>query len=263
MGKAFEIVAGRVTNPGATFTALTANTGNTFAVRAFDNSSTAWLENVWGQEATKGAIRIRSPKMHDAVNGLRWTVPAAVIRGFMADPVDTRLYSTDTLTVEMSGGAAEIDAGAYVVYYDDLPGIDAQLGMWDTIKPSIVDLVTVPVSVTGPTTSGDWSAGNTINSLVDTLKADTKYAILGYQCDTESLAVAIAGPDTGNLRVGGPGCVEPIETRSWFVRDSGPGMRPHIPVINSNNRGGTLVSVAKVGAGGTVAVELTLAELTR
>lgn len=261
MGRASEIIVGRVTSPGATITALTPGTGNSFTVRAF-GSGRAYLEGIWAQQATAGVVRLRSAKMHDSTQGIRYRSPAAVIRNFLADTSDTLLYSTDVLTFEQSGGGAEVDAAALMVYYEDLDGADAKLATWEQVAPRIANLLTVEVAVTGPTTSGDWAAGNALNSAFDLLKADTKYAILGYQVDTESLAVGIAGPDTANYRVGGPGCIEPIETRSWFVRQALASNRPHIPIVNSNNRGGTQVSVAKIGAGGTVNVCLSMAELT-
>lgn len=262
MGRAMEIITGRVTNPGATLTALTANTGNAFTVRAFSDSSTAWLEGIWAQQATAGVVRVRSPKLHDSTQGIRYRTPAAVIRNFIADPSASRLYSTDVLTVEQSGGGAEVDSAALMIYYDDLPGGDQQLALWEQVKPSIVNLLTIEVAITGPATSGDWSAGNAINSTFDLLKADTRYAIFGYQTDAEVLAVGLAGADTSNYRVGGPGCIEPLETRDWFIRQSMMTGRPHIPIINSNNRGNTLASVARITAAGTVNVSFSAAELS-
>lgn len=262
MGKMTEIVIGRVTNPDTTITALTAGTNNSFTVRAFEQSSSAWLHGIWTQQATAGTVRVRSPKMHDAVQGLRYGAPAATALNLMAEPSQTRLYSTDVLTFEMSGGAAEVDAAALEVYYDDLPGGDQRLAMWEAVSPKIVNMLTTEVSVAGPTTSGDWSAGNAINSLFDLLKADTMYAILGYVVNTASLAVGISGADTSNYRVGGPAPINALETRDWFVRQAIKRGKPYIPIINSNNRGGTLVSVARVGAGGTITVDLSMAELS-
>jgi hypothetical protein len=206
-------------------------------------------------------IRVRSPKLHDAVQGIRYRAPAAVTRNFLADQAAQRLYSTDTLIPEQSGGGAETDVLAMMIYYQDLPGASAMLALWEQVRSQIVELVTVEVAVTGPVTAGDWSAGNTLNSFTDLLKADTKYAILGYQSDTECAAVGVKGPDTSNYRVGGPGCIEPIETRDWFVSQSISRGTPHIPIINANNKGATLVHVAKATAAGTVNVCLSMAEL--
>lgn len=262
MGLCNEVIVGRVTNVAGTITAVTMGTGNSNVVRAFNPQSRAWLENVWAQGATAGVFRVRSAKMHDSTQGLRFRNVAAIVRPFMAREQATRMYSTDVLTIEGSGGGAETDAVALNMYYEDLDGSNARLATWEQVKPAVVDLVTVEVAVTGPATAGDWSAGNALNSFTDLLKADTRYAILGYLSDTESLAVGISGPDTGNYRTGGPGCVEDIDTRSWFVKESIESGRAHIPIINSNNRAGTMVSVAKVTAAGTVNVDLLLAELS-
>lgn len=262
MGKALEIVTGRVTNPGATLTALTANTGNSFTVRAFDPGSKAWLEGIWAQQATAGVVRVRSAKMHDSTQGIRYRSPAATTRNFLADTSESPLYSTDVLTFEQSGGGAEVDIAALMIYYENLAGGDARLAMWEQVKPRIQNYLTVEVAVTGPATSGDWSAGNALNSFTDLLKANTDYAVLGYQTDVEVLAVGIQGPDTSNYRLGGPGCVEPLETRSWFVRQSTESGRPHIPILQSNNRGGTSVQVCRVTAAGTINVCLSMAELS-
>lgn len=262
MGLCNEVIIGYATNPGATITAVTMGTGNSNQVRAFNPQSRAWLENIWMQGATAGVGRVRSAKMHDAVQGLRVRNVAAIVRSLMDKDQATRMYSTDTLTIEASGGGAEVDAIALNMFYEDLDGSNARLATWEQIKPAVVDLLTVEVAVTGPTTAGDWSAGNALNSFVDLLKADTRYAVFGYICDTESLAVALSGPDTGNYRTGGPGCIEVVETRDWFVRESIHSGRAHIPVINSNNRAGTMVSVANVAAGGTINVDLLMAELS-
>lgn len=262
MGRALEVVTGRVLNPGATITALTANTGNTFAIRAFPDSARAFMEGLWGHNATAGVIRVRSPRMHDFTQGIRYANAAGVVRNLLTDYSEQRLFPTDTLTFEQSGGGAETDSAAFLVYYSDLGGADAKLAMWDAIKPAIVNLLTVTVNVTGPATAGDWSAGNALTGISDLLKADTFYAVLGYTTDTLCTAVAIQGPDTANYRAGGPGPVEPIETRDWFVSMSEAHKTPHIPVINSQNDGNTLVSVCRNTAAGTIVVDLSLAELT-
>jgi len=261
MGLALEVVTGRVTNPGATLTALTANTGNTFQVRSFPEGQFAYLEGMWAQGATAGALQVRSPRMHDDVRGIRFNNTAAIVRNLMGDRDEQSLYPNDNLRVELSGGGAEVDAGAILVYYQNLPGVDARLHTWEQIKPRIVNHLTVVVATAGPATSGDWSAGTVITTTSDLLKGNTDYAVLGYTADAEVLACAISGSDTGNLRAGGPGPVEAIETRDWFVGLALAHGTPHIPVFNSDNRGSTLSSVARITAAGTVNVAWHLAQL--
>ena len=259
---AIEVVTGRVTNPGAAFAALTVNTGQSFSVRDFPETSQAVLEGIWTQQATAGAVRVRSPRMHDDVQGIALQTQTSP-RNLFGDELEARLYPNDPLRFDMTGGAAEVDSAALLVYYRDLGGVTARLEMWESIKPRIVDIIGQIVAVAGPATSGDWSAGTAINATNDNLKADTDYAVLGYEVGSECLAVAVAGTDTGNLKVGGPGALEAIETRDWFVSMAKSHGTPHIPVINSNNRAGTLVHVARITAAGTVQVSLILARLAR
>lgn len=260
---ALEVVTGRALNPGAALTALTANTNNSFSIRDFDRSSRAVIEGIWTQQATAGEVRLRSPRFHDDVQGIRLQAVASAPRNLLPDEFEQVVQPNDPLRFDISGGGAETDSAAFLVYYRDLAGVAARLFGWEEIKPRVVDVAGHVVQVTGPTTAGDWSAGNAINSFSDALKADTQYAILGYGVGTEVLAVGIAGSDTGNLRLGGPGPLEEVETRDWFVSLSKAHGTPHIPVFNSNNRASTLVSVARNTAGGTINVSLLLARLSQ
>lgn len=258
---AIEVVTGRVLNPDTTITALTANTNNTFTTRSFPEQSPAYLTGLWAQNATAGVVRLRSPRLHDNVQNIRYRSPAAAIRNFLPDEAMQHMYPNDPLIFEQSGGAAETDSAAFMVYYTDLPGIAARVAMWDQVKPRIRNLLTVEVPVVGPVTAGDWSAGTVITTGFDLLKSDTDYAFLGWQSGTASLAVALQSSDTGNLRIGGPGTTEAIETRDYLVSLSKALGMPCIPILNSNNRGSTNAFVALNTAGGTVNVGFTLAEL--
>lgn len=262
MGKALEVVAGRVTNVAGTLTGITLATGNTLTVRAFDDPAKAWIDGVWAQAATAGAVRIRSPKMHDFVQGIRFATVAGVTRCFLPDELCEPVFSQDLLTVELSGGGAETDLAALLLYYENAGGLDARLATWDQVSPRILHILTTEVAVANPTVAGDWSAGTAINATNDVLKANTDYAILGYQAATGVGVVAIQGADTSNLRVGGPGTTETIETRDWFTSLTKATGRPYIPIINSANKGGTLVSVASTATGGTTTVDLIMAQLS-
>lgn len=258
---AVEVVTGRVVNPGAAFTAVTANTGQTFAVRYHTTPGTAKLEEIWTQQATAGAVRITSPNLHDDIVGIRMIAAAAAVRRLLPEEAQQVLMPQDTLTVAMTGGGAETDSVALLVYYGDLPGIQARLQTWEEVKPRIKQLHGIPIAVPGPATAGDWSAGTAINATVDVLVANTDYAVLGYTVDTECCAVAISGSDTGHLKVGGPGPLLADETRAFFVDQGRRSGVPHIPVFNSANRAGTQVFVAKNTAAGTVNVTLLCAQL--
>lgn len=257
---AFEILTGRALNPGAGPVAFTNNTGDTFQVRSTPVDNGPSLIGMWAQNATGGFIRVRSPRLHDATQGIRNTVPAASIRNLFPDGSSTPLFSQDPLIFETSGGGAETDVGCLAVYYPDLGGINARLATWSQIQPMIKEMTTIEVAVGAVTTAGDWSPGTAINTTNDLLKANLDYAILGYTSSVPVAAVAIRGADTGNMRVGGPGTTELVETRDWFKslsQELGVGM---IPVINQANRAATLAFVCAATAIGAT-IDFIVAEL--
>lgn len=260
MPRTFEVISGRVVNPGAALTALTPNTGDTFNVRNFSLQSAASLEDIWTMGAAAQVVRVRSPKLHDFSNGLRLVSTAGVTRGLLPDEGREPLYPSDGLTVESTGGAAETDSVALLVRYEDLPGQQARLAGWDELKPRIAHLVGLQTTVAAPATAGDYAAGVGIDTTAGALKANTDYAILGYDVDTQCLLVGFQSTDFGSLRLGGPGGNEPDDTRGWFIDLSRRTGDPYIPIFNSNNKGNVLVSVAKVALTATQ-VGVILAEL--
>lgn len=260
---AIEVLAFRALNPGASLTTVTDDTGSPHTVRDAPEVSAIWLEELWAQNATAGEVRVTSPKLHDNVQGLRFQSPANAIRSFLGDEVRQRLYANDPLTIQISGGGAETDCVGAVVYYDDITGIRQELHTWEETAPRILEFMGHVVQVTGPTTAGDWSAGNTLNSFSSQQKADEVYALLGYVCATAELAVGVQGADTGGLRVGGPGTTEALETRDWFTslaRNTG---KPCIPYIKANNFASTTLAVARATTGGTDNVSLLFARLSK
>lgn len=263
MGMCVQIINGRVTNAGSTVTALTAGSGDSFSVQNFPNSAQAYLDNMWSHSATPGVFRIRSPRMHDASQGIRMQVGATTPDLLLPAGNGQQLYPSDTLTVEGSGGGAETDSFFYTVYYTDLPGIAARLATWEEVRPRIVDIAGVEVDLTTSATAGQWSAGTAINASFDTFKANTDYAILGFTVATVAGAIAISGPDTGNFKIGAPGALDHIQSRQIFKDWAEHTGRPYIPIINSNNKGTTNVFVADPATGTSVNVSFTLAQLSQ
>lgn len=255
MGKALQVVSGRVTNPGATITVLTANTGDSFAVRNASVGSDIWLEEAWAQEATVGVMRIRSNLLHDNSQGIRLRV-AQSAKPLLPIWQEQPLQAQDLLTVELSGGAAETDVGAFLVYYSDLPGANARLATWEEIEARIVDTMGAELTMTSGATVGQYGGSQAVNANFDTFQRNRDYALLGYLVDTSVGVVGITGPDTGNIRVGGPGNVDPIVTRSWFCDLAKFSGRPHIPIINASNIAATTADLVHTAAGAAVNVTL-------
>lgn len=261
--QAYEIITGRILNPGAGPTALAPNTGDSFQIRSTPDTSPPWLWGMWGSSATAGFLQVRSPRMHDVTRGLRFRLPAGTQRNLLPDDVMTQMYSQDTLIVEMGGGAAETDTAALLFFYPDLGGAAARLATWAQIQPLLAELVTVEVVVPAPAIAGDWSAGALLNSTSNLLKANMDYALIGYQTDTACLCVGVRGADTSNFRVGGPGPTETLETRDWFRSMSDATGVGAIPIINQANAGNTNVSVVQNTAAGNITVSLLLGRLAQ
>lgn len=260
MGKALQVVTGRVTNPSSTITALTANTGDSFQVKAANPAAKSVLVDMWAEEGTVGIFRIRSPLLHDAAQALRMRVTLSA-NPLLPYEMIQPLQPQDLLVVELSGGGSEIDVGAYLVYYEDLPGANARLASWDAVAPLIVNTVGLEQQLTSGGTGGQYGGSQAINTNFDILQRNKDYALLGYLCDTIAAVVGVTGPDTGNLRVAGPGVVDPKITREWFAWNAQRTGLPLIPIINAANVGATTIDLAKVATGTGVNVTLILAEL--
>jgi hypothetical protein len=262
MGTAFEVIHGRVVNPGVGLPVATAPaTGDSFAVRSFNFDAGANLENLWAMAATGGVVRVRSPRMADNVQGLRLGNLAATPQPLLPYEIDERLYPQDVLALEMNGGAAETDVMALLLYYQDLPGVAARLAMWEEIKPRVKNILTVETTHATGATLGDYGGGVALNSSFDLLKANVDYALLGYLTSVPVCSVGYRSSDTGNLRVGGPGTTQRVETRDWFVELSRAEGRPHIPILNAANKQSTIVDLVHTAAATAVVVQSILAEL--
>lgn len=261
MGLAMEILSGKATNPSTIFTAWTMATGDSLTVRNIPPGTNAWLVDAWALGATKGILRVRSPRMHDNVQGIRMPYAASTPVPLLTGWENELLQNTDTLTVDMTGGGAETDCGSLLVYYDNLPGADARLATWQEIAPRVRHIMGVEVDITTGGTAGDYGGGTAINATFDQFKADQDYAVLGYVTDTAVASIGMRGPDFGNLRLGGPGTNNKIETRDWFVRLGTFLGRPTIPIIKANNKAGTIVDALHTATGTAIVVSFLCAQL--
>jgi len=265
MGRAMELVAGFATNPGATLTTLTPSTNTSFTVRGTDTTKPTWLASAFAFNGTAGELVIKSPRLHDNVQGIRNRVTAAFTTPLISTPYQyaflQRLFAQDNLTVQLSGGAAELDNAAIIILYEDLAGVAGRFIDIPTLTKSGLNYVTAEVTVVAVAT-GNFGGAVAINSTFDTLKANTDYAIVGGMTDTRGCAVGITGVDLGNLRVGFP--AEPTLrdlTNDWFVNLTAAVGKPYIPVINSANKSAITIDVNTNGAGGTYIINLLLVEM--
>lgn len=236
MGKAMELLTGLATAPTQTMAAVTALTGNSFTLR--DSRRAVRMLAQLDRRQVAGITRITSPLLHDSTYGIQHGAPiggAAIIH-----PVPQLLQPQDNLTVQMTGSAVagDIEHMSMIVAYDDLPGVDGNfISAAELVKRGVNLYSNVITIATG--TTGQYTGSAAVNSGEDSFKANTDYALVGYDVSSASVhAVRFVGPDWGNLGVGGPAYLDAnavVATDDWFVRLN------MIPVMNSANKGLTLI----------------------
>lgn len=260
---ALEIIAGQVTAPSTTITALTMNSGNSNTVRNTNDDSDIFLLNAWADVQTAGVLRIRSPRLHDNVQGIRLNTVASEPRPLLPFKGPQRLISQDTLALELSGSgtAGDIECAAFLIYYANLPGVEARLITSEEYRSRLVNQSAFSNTLsTG--TAGGWSGEESIVAEMDNLKANTDYALVGYQTDVECNAIRWRGSDTGNLGVGGPGWAEGKEfTSNWFLYLADMFGIPLIPVFNSANKNAILIDAHQDENGADPTVSTIFAQL--
>jgi len=263
MGAALELIAGFVTAPSTTFTAWGMNTGNTNTVRNCPEGKLVRILEAWADWQTAGILRVRSPKLHDAVQGIRLQGVASEVQGLLPAVAPQRVYPQDTLTIEQTGSATagDIESGALLLYYEDLPGSAARFIDRAELQRRAVNIFTVENTL-ALGTAGNYSGEEAINVEFDLFKANTDYALIGYNVSVECACVRWRGADLGNLGVGGPGNETlKVMTRDWFVRLSEKHGLSLIPVFNSANKQAILVDGAQDENGADSTVTSIFAEL--
>src|SRR5947207_1548541 len=103
MGRILDTVTGFVTAPGAVFTAWTMATGDSLAVRAATQGSNIWLVGAWAWNQVAGVMRVRSPRLHDNVQGIRMRTPVNLVQNKIPTRVipgaAQKLFTQDALIV--------------------------------------------------------------------------------------------------------------------------------------------------------------------
>jgi hypothetical protein len=256
-----EAATASVTTAYPTFTALAACTGDTLTVRSLSQAQKAMLIDFGMFGAAGEVVRVRSPYLHDDVNGIRSRFLAADPSGLTGWEPSQTLRAQDTLIVEGTGSGS---AAQYVywqlVYYSDLNGGPSTYITQHELESRMIEETSTEVAVTSSATAGQWGSA-LLSTGTGIWKANQQYAVFGYELDVACAAVGLYGPDTGNFRAGGPGVLTRQFTRNWFIDLAENTGLPTIPVINAQNLAGTQVQVVHYTASTAVNVNLLLARL--
>lgn len=261
MGAAIETVSGYAnpaTTTAGTYFALTAQSGQSFAIRATPTAEAGMMLSPSADFGVVGYLQIKSPRMHDFTIGTTFAV-AANSAGNALEPLggpwyDEPVWSTDVLTVQATTAASQAAATSYLgmfdVYYPSIGGLNANVATWAQVESyanantNVGDHYVSWVRPSSAGTAGALGTGVAINSTNDQFKANHSYALVGYLAPVQFGLWVIQGVDTGNVYVGGPGVVTPRVTADYFIRRSIDQNIACIPVIQANNKAATFVSVA-------------------
>jgi len=136
MPPALDTVTATGTAIGTTLAAATIVSGDSFTVKNAALTSDVWLLQAWVDLQAVGSVRIRSPKMHDNVDGIRTRAQAGVLKPLLPMGMPQRLIPQDTEIVELAGSATagDIESVVQQIYYADLPGQAARLQTWTRLR---------------------------------------------------------------------------------------------------------------------------------
>src|SRR5258708_3331810 len=168
MPRGLDTISGFVTAPGAVFTAWTLATGDSLAVRAAVPNSNIWLVGAWFWNQVVGVARVRSPRLHDNVQGIRMRVPVNIVNQKLPNlrngNAAQKLFTQDTLIVEQTGSAVagQIETGSLLIWYDDVPGIAGRFITSAQLQKFGVNIMGQEVTVTTGV-AGGYSGSVTIN----------------------------------------------------------------------------------------------------
>ena len=246
------------TTTAGTYTAFTAQSGQSFTVRSSDSDPAGVMFAPFGSFGAAGYAQIKSARMHDFTVGTTFAVAAnsafPQVSEWAGDEYDETIWNVDTLTVQSTTVASQTAATSYLIglqmYYQNLGSATQRM-----MTPAQVSSYSQPAAKIGthyvswvrPSsagTAGVLGAGVAINATNDQFYADGYYALLGYLCPVSVGAVLLNGIDTSNVYVGGPGSSDPLITRSYFLDLSMRQNSALVPVIKANNKAGTFIYVA-------------------
>lgn len=255
---------------GGAFEALAAGTSDSLAVPNFAAGSRGEILEIWGGNSANACdFGLRSPDFHDNTRGLRTAYMFnPTLSGADGDPqlllpprVRQPLYASDVLTSEVNGTATNNVSQDFLAYFENLPGADQNLVMWDEIEGRIANTLGIRVSVTAGAT-GDYGANRTLNQDDDRLIANTDYAILGASSQLPCCLLAFTAPETSGRRIGLPLHWNEVISADWFAWLSKEYRIPCIPIVNSNNKGNVIFQAADPGGAIATAATIVMAELS-
>jgi hypothetical protein len=255
-----ELLSYSATAPGAAGAAAAAIGTDSLTVK---NGKGAKMIGAWATNQLAGFHQISFPSGHDTTRGYRCDVLTGSSPAVFPLPMQMDVQAQELLSVMVAGSAVagDVEQGAILMHYDDLPGISQRLITPAQLQSRAELLTTIQqqvASAAGPS----YGTPALITAGSDLLRANRDYAVLGFTVRTNVHSVYFIGPDTSNLRVGCPGIANrPDVMAQFYIVMSNLTGRPCIPVINSGNKSSTFLGVVTDENAGNFNVTMQLALL--
>lgn len=228
---------------GGTFAdSLTANSGDSLTIPTTP-SGVGHLVAMWAIDSDSvmdGEIySTRVESFGDTTAGYRWGTPAVGLGGaatnaaftVFKDNIRVPVYSGDTLTISVTGTAADDVAWCGLFMYDDLPGIGSapQFTTWSEVERLRKSNRGFQLNAVASGTPGAWGAARAITADDNRYSANTYYALLGVTARTQVTAVSFISNVWGGQRVGLPLGSLDLNNSEWFAQQSQKWNLPLIP----------------------------------
>ena len=259
----WEVLGFSATAPGATGAAAAAYAGDSLTARAAAPNSRIRLVNLWANKQTAGFTQVVFPSGNDTTRNIRSVDQATNPLPLMGDPPVQFVQSQELMSVTIGGSATagDFEQGILLMWYENALGLNGRFLMPADVTAKRIRSVTVQGSIT-TTSAGGWTGSEALNADSDLLRANTDYAILGGVIQTRCNALGIIAPDWSNVRLGMPGNPTRADlTASYFADLSLATGLPMIPVFNSANKAGIMISAGQDENAAAVPFSLNLVEL--
>jgi hypothetical protein len=252
---------------------LVANSGDSLTVANYETGGARILE-AWAIDSLHIAegelIYTRPAATHDQQHGMRFNIQSSAFNsvGHVGEVSVLQggdfinVFKSDTATISVTSTASDCVVYSQVIEYDDLPGASAVFATPATVNNLRKSRVGIACNAVASGTAGAYGATRAINADDDRLHADTWYAIIGVNVQTDVTTIALTGPDWGGQKLGIPAGSIQTSASNYFWDQSLKYGKGLIPCFNSNNRGNTLVQVCDSAVSTSPKIDIQMIELT-
>jgi len=264
MGKSLQIISGHVTFTNTVPFPLVMNSGDVLQTPDTKGAGAFFLNAGARIQVGPGVLRIRGSAINDGQNGYNPHLQNTYPNPLFPWGWSLKLYDNDLPEVHLSAtdAAGDISIAWLLRFCNYQAGIDANLITSHELAASVNGKIITVTNTLNLLASGDYTGEQAINNTQSHLKSGRKYALLGYLVTGNNCAlIGWRSPDTGNLRIGGPGTLDAFETRDFFVRMSNATRLPTIGVFEMTNQAALRIDGVQDENGADPTVDSIFAEL--